>query len=325
MIGLKHTQILTTGGTISSVPQDNGDVSAALSGEELINELGVTGNIKVDSSVTIGSFAFENSTLLTVANDVLNALKQENVSGVVVTHGTDTMEETAFYLSLVVDSPEKPIILTGAQLDASYSYSDGTRNLQDAIYAAQSEELSGMGVLVVFSGFVHTSRDVRKVDTNALQAFDSPGWGPVARVDNENVILARKVNLFPKLDPVIPSSVVLIRSWIGMTDKEFRQMTEGFSGVVIEAFGRGNAHPTISDEVRRLINLKIPVIITSRCLSGSVLPVYGNGGGKDLERAGAWFSGDLSGEKARILLGTMLANKKSWKEMQEILETINYS
>lgn len=324
MIALTHVKILTTGGTISSLPQENGDVAATLSGENLVNRMGVTGSIEVQSSVTIGSFAFDYETLYAVATDVINVLKSSEVSGVVVTHGTDTMEETAFYLSLVTGQYHKPVVLTGAQLDASCTFSDGMKNLQDAVYAAQSKELVDFGALIVFAGFVHTARDVRKVDTNALEAFSSPGWGPVARVDNQAVIVARNVKELPALKPVIPESVAFIRLGIGITGREFRQMTEGFTGVVIEAYGRGNAHPTISPEVERLVDQWIPVIVTSRCLRGSVLPVYGGGGGKDLERAGAWFAGDLAGEKARILLGTLLANQKTWDEMRQLVDATGH-
>lgn len=319
---MKQVQILTTGGTIASLPQDNGDVSATLSGQELIERLGIKGEIKVKSLVTLGSFALDFETLYEIAKGVTEALEDPEVEGVVITHGTDTMEETAYYLSLVAHHPEKPVILTGAQLDASHSFTDGMKNLQDAVYAASSKELKGFGTLIVFAGFVHVARDVQKVDTSALEGFSSPGWGPVARVDGEKVIVARRVVPLISLEPTIPKPVALVRLAIGMTGEEFRKMTDGYSGVVIEAYGRGNAHPTIRSEVSRLVEKGIPVIITSRCLNGSVLPVYGRGGGKDLERAGAWFAGDLAGEKARILLGTMLANRKSWDEMKQITEQV---
>jgi L-asparaginase len=316
----KCVQIITTGGTIASLPQANGDVTAALTGDELVQQLGVKGDIKIKSSVTIGSFAFDFETLYTVALDVIKALESSEVSGVVVTHGTDTMEETAFYLSLVTSHLKKPVIFTGAQLNASHSFGDGANNLRDAVHVVQSGAVAELGTMIVFSGFVHMPRDVRKVDTSALEAFESPGWGPIGRVDGESVIIARYSNPKPTLTPLIPKPVALIRSGIGMTGREFRQMTDGYAGVVVEAFGRGNVHPTIVSEVERLIRQGIPVVVTSRCLSGSVLPVYGGGGGgKDLERAGAWFAGDLTGEKARVLLGLLLAGHAVWEEMRQMI------
>lgn len=316
----QRVQIITTGGTIASLKQENGDVSAALSGEQLIERLGISDDVLIQSSVTLGSYAFDYQTLYTVAKNVIEALKSPEVAGVVVTHGTDTMEETAFYLSLVTRQFKKPVILTGAQLNASETFSDGPKNLKDAIRAAKSEELAEAGALIVFAGFIHTARDVRKIDTNALEAFQSPGWGPIGRVDEHKVIVARKVYPRPSLKPEVPERVALIRLGIGMTGEEFRQMADGYPGVVIEAYGRGNCHPTIPAEAGRLVADGIPVVVTSRCPGGEVLPVYGAGGGKDLQRAGAWFAGDLAGEKARVLLGTMLANDLGWDEMKRIIQ-----
>ncbi len=99
-----HVQVITTGGTIASLPHENGDVSATLSGQHLMTQLGIESNVKVTSSVTIGSYTFDYSTLFKIANDVTKALKNPDVTGVVITHGTDTIEETAFYLSLVTNS-----------------------------------------------------------------------------------------------------------------------------------------------------------------------------------------------------------------------------
>lgn len=317
---MKYVQVITTGGTIASLPTPDGDVAATLSGQDLLARLGIKEDIKIKSSVTINSFNFDYATLYTVAKDVIEALKKPEIKGVVVTHGTDTIEETAYYLSLVTSSYKKPVILTGAQLDPSYPFTDGTKNLQDAIHAADSEKIANFGTLVVFAGYVYPARDVQKVDTNALQGFDAPDWGPVARVDNGRVIVTRDIKPTIHLDAVVPEPVALIRLGIGMTGKELKQMTEGYRGVVIEAFGRGNAHHTISEEVKLLVEKQIPVVLTSRCIRGAVLPVYGNGGGKDLERAGTWFAGDLAGEKARILLGTMLALGKTWEEMKGIVK-----
>lgn len=326
LVSLQYVQVITTGGTIASLPNESGDVSAQLSGEQLVKRLGIKENIKVKvtSSVTLGSYMFDYETLYQVAVDVIEALENKEVKGVVITHGTDTMEETAYYLSLVTGHYSKPIILTGAQLDASYSYSDGIKNLQDAICAAKDSRLKDYGPLIVFAGFIHAARDVKKIDTSALEGFDSPVWGPIGRVDHEQVIIHRKVISQSFIhQPVVPTPVALIRLAIGMTGEEFYSMVQGYSGVVIEAFGRGNSHPTIPEKVEELISNKIPVVITSRCAKGAVKPIYGNGGGKSLERVGAWFAGDLSGEKARLLLGVMLASKFSWIQMKKIINSLN--
>lgn len=326
MTNLNYVQVITTGGTIASLPDSTGDVSAQLSGNDLVERLGVTGHIKVKSSVMTGSYAFDYSTLFEVAIDVEEALLNPDVSGVVITHGTDTMEETAFYLSLVTRSCKKPTILTGAQLDASYTFSDGIKNLQDAIYAAKTSQLGKLGPLIVFAGFIYAARDVNKVDTHALEGFYSPNWGAVGRVDQQQVVISGHAGgPIVEMKPIIPTPVALIRLGIGMTGEELKSMVHGYPGVVIEAFGRGNSHLTIPDVVKTLVQNEIPVIITSRCMRGSVKPIYGKGGGTDLKRAGAWFAGDLSGVKARILLGVMLAHKMPWSEMKSVVDQMSHS
>ena len=317
MAGVK---IITTGGTIASLPHENGDVTAALQGQAFARRLGVDCTVDIQAAVTIGSFAFDYATLQRVASDVLQSLESPDVIGVVVTHGTDTMEETSFFLSLVISGTGKPVVLTGAQLDASHPASDGLRNLKDAICVAQSKEAAAWGPVVTFSGFVYAAREVRKVDTNAMEAFSSDGWGPVGRVDGDHVHVARRIRMNPTIPLAVPKPVALIRLGVGMTGQEIARMAQGYEGIVLQAFGRGNAHPSIAPVVESLVDYGVPVIITSRCLRGGVLPIYGGGGGRDLERAGAWFAGDLSGEKARVLLGLLLANGSSQAEMRAAIE-----
>ncbi|HET7657773.1 MAG TPA: asparaginase domain-containing protein, partial [Bacillales bacterium] len=208
-------EVITTGGTIASLRKENGDVIAALNGKELVQKLGITDHVQVTTSATIGSFGFEMKTLRKVALDVIKALKSEDVSGVVVTHGTDTMEETAFYLSMVTSLIKKPLALTGAQINASSENGDGPINLRDSIRFAQSEQASELGAVIVFGGFIYLARDVRKVDTSALEAFQSPGYGPVGRVDEGEVSISRFGNTRPVLPPLEPIPVSLIRLGIG--------------------------------------------------------------------------------------------------------------
>jgi len=112
------------------------------------------------------------------------------------------------------------------------------------------------------------------------------------------MLRARKV-----LPLALPVSIPLVRLVLGITGEEIRRFVDGRVGLVLQAMGRGNAPPGVADEVRRCVESGIPMVVTSRCIQGAVAPIYGGGGGKDLERAGAWFAGDLAGEKARLLLG----------------------
>src|SRR5690625_5405996 len=114
---MEYTQVITTGGTIASLPNENGDVSAVLSGKELVTRLGISGNIKIKSTVTVGSYGFDYSTLYKIATDVMESLKKPHVKGVIITHGTDTIEETSFYMSLFVKTFIKIFILIYTKLD----------------------------------------------------------------------------------------------------------------------------------------------------------------------------------------------------------------
>lgn len=308
--------VITTGGTIASVPQENGDVVASLSGEQLLSRLGSVRDVTVRTFSTVGSFAFEYTTLFDLASLVRAALADPQIDGIVITHGTDTLEETAFFLSMVTERT-KPVVLTGAQLDASHPASDGIQNLNDAITIARCPESAAWGPVVVFASFIYTAREVQKVDTFGLEAFRSTNWGPVGRVDKERVIVGRYVREHPLLPLAIPKPVALIRLGVGMTGDEIGKMCNGYPGVVLQAFGRGNAHPSVASKVKELVEQGIPVILTSRCVQGTVAPIYGGGGGRDLVRAGAWLGGDLAGEKARLLLGLLLANDIPWDEAHE--------
>ncbi|MCL6577489.1 asparaginase [Kyrpidia sp.] len=317
-MGLGHVAVITTGGTIAALPQDDGDVKAVLPGQELLKKIRAS-DVEVQESVTLGSYAFTFDTLYVIGKAVQSALAKDAVDGVVITHGTDTMEETAFYLSLVTPK-QKPVVLTGAQFDASHPSSDGPKNLSDAILVARSPAAASLGPVIVFAGFIYSGREVKKIDTNALQAFGAPGWGPVGRVDRGQVFLVREERDRPLLPLLPPHRVALIRLGLGTDGEEVLRIASGYEGVVLQAYGRGNAHPTVAQAVGRLVGDGVPVIVTSRCNAGAVAPIYGDGGGRDLERKGAWFAGDLAGEKARILLGLMLASGLSREEMYRIVQ-----
>jgi L-asparaginase len=164
--------------------------------------------------------------------------------------------------------------------------------------------------VVVFAGEVHGAREVRKVHTSALEAFASPGYGPLGHVDGERVTYRRRPDRGPPLphpEGALPQ-VDLIRLHAGSDDRFLRGSLEsGSRAIVLEATGRGNANERVLPGVEAAVAAGVPVVICSRCLAGRVEPVYGRGGGKDLAEAGAHFAGDLAGPKARVLLQLALA------------------
>jgi L-asparaginase len=217
------------------------------------------------------------------------------------------MEETAFLVGLTV-SGEKPVVFTGAQRNADEADADGPRNLSDAVQLAASPQARGVGTVIVFDGVFHAARDVRKTHTSRPGTFHSADRGMLGVVDEGLVCLYRRPAALPHL-PVgrVEPQVPLIKMAMGMDDGFMRwAMDHGARGFVLEGFGRGNCPPVFVEATRAAVSRGMPVLVTSRCGEGRVKPVYGNGGGVDLAAAGAIFAGDLTGQKARILLSVLL-------------------
>jgi L-asparaginase len=314
--------VVSTGGTIAMQPDPaTGKLVPAVSGEELVGMLRWPDAppLELDDFAQVPSFDMHGRLALELADRVAEHYRREDVSGVVVTHGTDTMEETVYTVDRLHGSG-KPVVLTGAQRAADEPDSDGPRNLRDAIAVALAPESAERGALVAFAGQVHAAREVRKVHTSALAAFDSPGYGPLGHVDGERVRFRPR----PDRSPALPRPVAelpqvdLIRLHAGSDDRFLRcSLGSGSRAIVLEATGRGNANERVLPGVEAAVAAGVPVVVCSRCVAGRVEPVYGRGGGKDLAEVGALFAGDLAGPKARVLLQLALA---AGLDVSEVLE-----
>lgn len=308
-------QVVGTGGTISSRydPEKGGHVSTApveaIAG--LIDKNQSIPPIQVDNFSTAPSYEMRLEFIERLILRLTELVESDGISGVVVTQGTDTLEETSFLTDLLIDS-DKPIIFTGAQLAQDHPQSDGPRNLLDAVRAAASPQAKGMGVMVAFNGQLHAARDVQKLHTSSLETFQSPETGPLGVVDGEEVIFYRRPLIRRKLRPLrLDKRVELIRVALGMDDRIIEFLLQsGIDGLVIEAFGRGNTTSEIGKAISKAIGAGIPVVISSRCIAGRVHPTYRatGGGGADLAASGAIFAGNLRGPKARLLLMAALAD-----------------
>jgi L-asparaginase len=269
-------------------------------------------DIEVEDVMNVGAYLMTPERMMTVAGRVRAALANEQVSGVVVTHGTDTMEETAYAVDLLHED-SRPVVFTGAQRNAAEPDTDGPRNLTDAVRLAAAHDSSrGLGVVITMSGSVEAARDATKVHTTAPRAFASPGHGPLGEINDHAVHVPRTRTRPATLAGEPPTSALprvdLVKLYAGADGVMIRALREaGSEGLVIEGFGIGNANHEVLAEVNRCVAAGITVIVVSRCAEGRAAPVYGNGGGHDLEAAGAIFGGDLSGQKARILLMLALA------------------
>ncbi|MGH3037816.1 MAG: asparaginase [Gaiellaceae bacterium] len=304
--------VVSTGGTIAMRPEAaTGKLVPAVSGEELVGMLRwpEAPPLELDELARVPSFDVHGDLALALAGRVAEHCRRDDVAGVVVTHGTDTMEESVYTVDRLHDS-EKPVAFTGAQRGADEPDTDGPRNLRSAIQVAVADESAGRGALVVFAGQIHGAREVRKVHTSALEAFGSPGYGPLGHVDGQRVTYRRRPDRSPPLPrPEGPlPQVDLIRLYAGSDDRFVRSsLGSGSRAIVLEATGRGNANDQVLPGVEAAVAAGVPVVVCSRCLAGRVEPVYGRGGGKDLAEAGAHFAGDLAGPKARVLLQLVLA------------------
>ncbi|GAA1796546.1 asparaginase [Planosporangium flavigriseum] len=302
-------QLIATGGTIASRSTPQG-LMAAAPAHELLARVSIPDGVTVNAKdvATRGSFAWSLDDAVGVVGTIDQALAE--VDGVVVTHGTDTMEESVFLASLLLDG-DLPVVFTGAQRPFDDPAPDGPANLRDALAVAASPLARGFGPLLCFDGHVFAARGVRKVDTLGAHAFDALGRGPVLRVAAGKVLpLAaprRARPLASVRDGVALPRVDVLSLYVGTDDALVRAaVSAGAAGVVLAAFGAGNANPAIVEAVADLGAAGVPVLVCSRVPSGPVVPLYTGGGGADLARAGALFAADLTPWQARLLLSTAL-------------------
>lgn len=308
--------LVGTGGTIASREVD-GAVLARVPAAELLAGLdpdALPPDLLVEAvdHGTSPSFALSLEQMGGIALTALDALAQ-GAQGVVVTHGTDSMEETAALLDLL-HAGDQPVVLTGAQRPFDHPEPDGPRNLAEALRVAASPEARGHGALLLFDGEAWPGTGVTKVHTSDLHAFEAPA-GPRLRVGPEGVVAV----VPPPSRSTVPGALEAVRrrglvpvdvvaTVPGSDGAALAGLLErGTQGVVLQGLGIGNAAPAETEQVRRAVAAGVPVLLTSRVARGAVRPVYGGGGGVDLLDAGAVFAGDLSTWQARVLLSVALA------------------
>jgi len=314
-------RVLTTGGTIAMAHDEAaGGAVPALRGEDFISLLppGI-GAVETEEFCNLPSAHFTLDTIWGLKTRVEELVKGDGVQGVVVTHGTDTMEETAYLLDLTVDT-DKPIVLTGAMRTASEIGYEGMANLLAAIRVAASESARGMGALVVMNQEIHAARHVTKTHTQSTDTFKSPAFGPLGRVDGDRVVVEHAVCRQHIPCSGLTQDVHLLKLVVGMDDGLLRHLkARGAAGVVIEALGGGRVPPWWMGTIREAVDQGMSVVIASRCPSGRVYDGYGyDGAYKDLLGSGAIFAEDLNGQKARIKLMVGLGQTRDRGAIQQL-------
>lgn len=231
------------------------------------------------------------------------------VTGIVITHGTDILEETAYLLDRTLDVPV-PVALTGAMRTSSETAWDGPRNLCDAAAVAASASSRGRGAVVVFNGSVFAGRTATKTHATDVAAFSAPHAGPIGRVEDGRVIYTTADGQRPApLEPAgLPARVALIPMVVGDDGRMLDLARPGHDGVVVEAFGSGNLPPGAVPAIRRWLDEGKPVVLASRCPLGEVTPSYAfEGGGARLVAMGVTPAGPRTPSQARMELTIALS------------------
>lgn len=316
--------IVFTGGTITMRhdPATGGAVPALAAGEILAAARGIdrVADIEVDEW---GRFPGPHMTverIWALRNHLVAAVARRDVQGVVVAHGTDTMEETAYLVARSVASPT-PIVFTGAMRAASDLGWDGPANLLDAARVAASPEAWGYGAMVAMNGRVFAGLDVTKAHTHLLDAFASPGLGPIGVVDDGAVVFRRALpTVPPPLDPpALATPVDIVAAYTGADRRLLDAARAGARGLVLAALGRGNVPPEMADGVAAWIADGKPAVVTSRSQRGRVGTTYAyTGGGRRLADAGALFAGSRRPQQARIDLMLALGAGLTGDALREV-------
>lgn len=329
---MKKIIVIFNGGTISmKVDPKIKAAVPSLTGEEIMHMVtGIEKHAEV-ISYNFSSFPSPHMTLekmMELRAFTLKVIQDDQPDGVVITHGTDTLEETAFLFDLTIDT-EIPIVFTGAMRSGSELGYDGPSNLAQSIVTASSKESRNRGVLVCLNGELNAAQEVTKTNSLSLNAFRTPSFGPLGIVDNNRVIYYRSndIRQVHDIDHLV-SNVELVKTVAGMDSSYLKFLVDkGTKGIVIEAFGRGNVPPQMVEGIRYALSRKIHVVIVSRCYEGRVFGSYGyEGGGKHLRNMGVIFGDALPGQKARIKLMVALSiydgpeDVRDWFEKDLYLE-----
>jgi L-asparaginase len=324
---LPTVRLIATGGTIAMKidPVKNAPVPA-ISGEDLlatVPEMGKVAKVEVENLSNVPSDYMDPPRWVELTRSVEKALARPEVAGVIVSHGTDTLEETAWFLDLAVKS-DKPIVLIGAQRNASEKDFDGPRNLLNAARICVSPDARGKGAMIALNDQINAARSVTKTHTSAVETFQSGDFGLLGYADVDKVVFYR-APLRRHHVPLTAASLprVDVVPMFGGADGYFIRaaLVAGAKGIVVEALGWGNVNIPMYDQIVEAIGKGVPVVIATAVDRGRVLPVYGfKGGGKTLKEAGAIFADDLSARKARLLLMLALQTTSNPAEIQALFD-----
>lgn len=321
---MKHLLVIHTGGTISmSQDQSNkvvtNDINPISMHQDVINQYAQIDEL---NPFNVPSPHMTIQHVKQLKDIILEAVSNKYYDGFVITHGTDTLEETAFLLDLILGI-EQPVVITGAMRSSNEIGSDGLYNYISAIRVASDEKARHKGVMVVFNDEIHTARNVTKTHTSNTNTFQSPNHGPLGVLTKDRVQFHHMPYRQQALENVNEKlNVPLVKAYMGMPGDIFSFYSrEGIDGMVIEALGQGNIPPSALEGIQQLVSLNIPIVLVSRSFNGIVSPTYAyDGGGYQLTQQGFIFSNGLNGPKARLKLLVALSNNLDKAEIKSYFE-----
>ncbi|MCP3967174.1 MAG: asparaginase [Lentisphaerae bacterium] len=323
---LPKIAIVTTGGTIAQKKDESGAAVPAVSGVALIAavpDLLKEANVEIYSLCNEDSSRIKPEVWFRLAKLVDKLVKRQDISGVVVTHGTDTMAEAAFFVDACTLT-KKPIVFVGAMRDASEKSPDGPENILNAVAQAVSPSAKEWGVTVTLNQFVNSAYNVRKSNTNNVATFNSGEHGYLGYITTGKVFKYNRpmqdfcIGMPEKLE----KHVEIFMSYAGCDGDAIRRATDaGMKGLVVEAVGSGNVNEDVYDAIKYAMSKDVIVVVTTCVPDGPVLPLYGGpGGGATLIKKGAILSRYLRARKARLLLILALSNKIPKDKIAKLFE-----
>ncbi|MCJ0952206.1 asparaginase [Mammaliicoccus sciuri] len=319
---MKRILVIHTGGTISmSEDKDTGKVETNAEHpmhrhQAFIQSLG---DITEINPFQVPSPHMNNQYINQLKDIIKESIDKDEYDAFVITHGTDTLEETAYLLDLTIDT-KLPIILTGAMRSSNEIGSDGLYNYVSALKVASTDDAQNKGVMVVFNDEIHTAKNVTKTHTSNTSTFQSPNYGPIGSVTKTHVIFHHQpfpYKKYPNINPDIKIGIVKAHMDLSSDLLDFF-VEKQYDGLIIEALGQGNMPPTALHGIQNLLDADIPVVMVSRSFNGIVGGIYAyEGGGYQLQQMGIILSNGLNGQKARLKLLVGLSNHLSKEDLVE--------
>src|SRR6516162_4774543 len=325
MAELPSILMVFTGGTISMTIVPGRGAVPARGGREILEsapQLGALARIVAEDFDRLPGPHWTPARMLDLARHLDARLADPALTGAVVTHGTDTLEETAYLLDLVLGT-DKPVVLTGAMKTADDGIWDGPGNLIASARAVLALRGRSLGVAVMMGETLHAARQAVKAHTESFAAFASSHGGPLGELEGDGLHLYAAPTRRERIatDRIEPR-VDVVTAYAGADARLMRHaVATGARGLVLQALGRGNVPPAMLEGVREASGSGVVVVVASRCAHGRTAPAYGyEGGGVTLAEAGAIFPGDLPAPKARIKLMLLLGSGASPAAIRESFE-----